>query len=157
MSETLTKELNKQLNREFYSAYLYFAMSTYFTEISLSGFAKYMKRQAKEELKHAQKIHNYLIDRGGKIEYERIEAPDASWINTLDVFEYAYNHEKYMTESIYNIYEKAKEEKDYALEVFLDSFVEEQSEEEAKFSKMIDRIKIANACECGIHTLDLEL
>lgn len=157
MIENLAKDLNKQLNKEFYSAYLYFAIATYFSEISLSGFAKYMKRQAKEELKHAQKIHNYLIDRGIKIEYERIEAPDASWINTLDAFEYAYNHEKYMTESIHNIYKQAKEEKDYSLEVFLDDFVKEQSEEEAKFSKMIDRIKIATACDCGIHTLNLEL
>ena len=116
-----------------------------------------MKRQAKEELKHAQKIHNYLIDKNAKIEYERIEAPDASWINTLDAFEYAYNHEKYMTESINSIYRQAKEENNYALEVFLDDFIKEQSEEETKFSKMIDRIKIATACDCGLHTLDLEL
>ncbi len=54
MNTKLLEGLNLQINKELYSAYLYFAMSTYFIETNMEGFAKVINEQAKEELTHAK-------------------------------------------------------------------------------------------------------
>ena len=157
MNEKLTEELNLQMNREFFSSYLYYAMNTYFKEITLDGFAKYMKKQAKEELKHAQGIHDYLIDRNAKINYSRIEAPDINWLNPLDVFEYAYKHEKFITGHLHRLHKMAEDKNDLACQIFLNGYIVEQVEEEAKFYKMIERIKTNAECNCNLNNLNIEL
>lgn len=157
MNEKLIEELNLQMNKEFFSSYLYYAMNTYFKEIALDGFAKYMKKQSKEELKHAQGIHNYLIDRSAKINYLRIEAPDTNWVNPLDVFEFAYKHEKFITEQLHKLHKLAEEENDLACQIFLNGYIVEQVEEEAKFYKMIERIKTNAECSCNLNQLNIEL
>ena len=81
MDNKLIEGLNQQINKELYSAYLYFGMSTYFLEINMEGFAKTIKNQAKEELEHAKKIYNYLITRDEKVNLFQIEAPDTNWIH----------------------------------------------------------------------------
>lgn len=149
--------LNRQINLEFYSAYLYLAMSTYFSEINMDGFAKFMKKQAKEELEHAQKIYDYLLLRDKKITYQRIEAPDTDWISALDVLDDAIEHEKTVSAKINELYRVAKETDDYATMNFLDWFVEEQLEEEEKFRILREKIKAFDECSCTLETMDREL
>lgn len=157
MNDRLCEEFNKQINKEFYSAYLYFAMSTYFSEVMLDGFAEYMKKQASEELGHAQKIHDYLIQRNAKIALLRIESPEASWVNPVDVFEDALKHEKFVTHSIHNLNKLAKEDDDVASEIFLADFIVEQVEEEYTFGKLLEKVKVASQCSCGIQRLDTKV
>lgn len=157
MNEKLTEEFNKQINREFYSAYLYFAMSTYFAEVNLDGFSKYMRKQAVEELEHAQKIHDYLILRNAKIKLERIESPEAIWVNAVNIIEEALSHEKFITHQIHNLNKASKEQNDVAAEIFLEDFITEQVEEEAKFMKLLELVKSASLCDCGMQTLDRTL
>lgn len=154
MNEKLCEEFNKQINKEFYSAYLYFAMSTYFSEILLEGFAAYMKEQASEELGHAQKIHEYLLKRNAKIELSRIESPETTWTNPVDIFEDALNHEKAVTHAILNLHKLAKEEDDAASKIFLQEFISEQVEEENTFTTLLEKVKTASQCNCGIQILD---
>lgn len=154
MNEKLTEHFNKQINREFYSAYMYFAMSTYFMETNYDGFASYMKKQAEEELGHAQKIHDYLLTRNAKITLERIEAPNATWVNPVDIFESALEHEKYVTQHIHNLVKIACDESDYAAKIFLADFVTEQVEEESTFYKILESVRIASDCPCGMRMLD---
>ncbi len=149
--------LNRQINIEFYSAYLYLAMSTYFSEINMDGFAKFMKKQAKEELEHAQKIYDYLLLRDKKITYQRIEAPDTDWISALDVLDDAIEHEKTVSAKINELYRVAKETDDYATMNFLDWFVEEQLEEEEKFRILREKIKAFDECSCTLEAMDREL
>ncbi len=154
MNEQLLQEFNNQINKEFYSAYLYFAMSTYFSEILLDGFAQYMKKQAGEELEHAQKIHDYLLRTNNKITLLRIETPEIDWVSAVDVFEDALSHEKIVTSSIHHIYKLAKEQNDYEAEIFLQYFITEQIEEEDTFSKLLEKVKVASKSDCSLHMLD---
>lgn len=154
MNTTLVEKLNKQLNNEIYSAYKYFAMATYFKQITLDGFAKYMMTQAKEELGHAQKFYEYLIMRNQKITPERIEASDINWINTLNVFEDALSHEKYVTTAITHLYEYAQSVNDHSTVIFLQDFIQEQVEEESTFQNMLDKLQSMQSCDCAIPQFD---
>lgn len=157
MDNKLIELLNQQINFEFYSAYLYLAMSTYFSEINMDGFAKFMKSQAKEELEHAQKIYDYLLLRNEKISYQRIEAPDTDWVNAQDVLNDAIEHEKMISSKIHELYKIAKELDDFATMNFLNWFVEEQLEEEEKFRVLKEKIKAFDECACTLEAMDREL
>ena len=123
----------------------------------MDGFANYMKKQAKEELGHAQRIYDYLLLRNEKITYKRIEAPETDWVNPQDVLDGALEHEKSVTAQINEIYKTAKELNDFATENFLKWFVEEQLEEEEKFRNLKDKIKAFDECSCTIEAIDREL
>lgn len=157
MDNRLIEHLNQQINFEFYSAYLYLAMSTYFSEINMDGFAKFMKSQAKEELEHAQKIYDYLLLRNEKISYQRIEAPDTDWVNPQDVLDNALKHEEFITSQIFEIAKAAKEANDFATKNFINWFIEEQLEEEDKFRKLKEKIKAFDECTCTIEAINREL
>ena len=99
MDTKLITAFNKQINHEFYSAYLYFAMSTYFNEIAMQGFCDFMKHKASQKLDSAQKIYDYLILRDEKLIFSKIEEPSVDWINVSDVFSCALSHEEFMLSS----------------------------------------------------------
>ena len=157
MNENLCAELNNQINKEFYSAYLYFAMSTYFSEIFLDGFAAFMKQQASEELGHAEKLHDFLLRTNNKITLSRIEAPESDWVNVTDVFEAALKHEKHVTSSFHHMYKMAKEQGDYETEIFLQWFITEQIEEEDTFFKLLEKVKILSKTPFGLQMFDAKL
>ena len=100
INEKVQNVLNAQINKEFYSAYLYLAMSAFFDEIGLFGFANWTKVQAREEMDHGMIIFNYIIERDGTVELSHIDSPDRDFIKPLQVFEKILEHEKYVTESI---------------------------------------------------------
>jgi ferritin len=154
MDETLAQELNQRLNDEMYSAYKYLAMSAYFSEVNLHGFAKYMSEQAKEEMEHGQRVYEYLLLRNVPVKLMNIEASNATWINPLDVFEEALAHEKNVTQKYNHFFEHAGMKKDHALMLFLKWFVEEQVEEESTFTAILEKIKAVQSCPCGIFHMD---
>ena len=157
MDNSLLEDVNTQINREFYAAYLYFAMATYFAEINMECFAKLTKNHAKEELEHAKKLYDYLILRDEKVSLSRIEAPDTNWTNPIDAINAALDHEKFVTENIHRIYKNSKEKCDCALEVFMQWFVAEQVEEEHLFQSMLDKMNYVQECSCEIVNIDREL
>lgn len=157
MDNKLIEGLNKQINKELFSAYLYFGMSAYFVETNMEGFAKIIKEQAKEEITHAKKIYNYLITRDAKIDLFPIEAPDTNWINPIDAIKSALNHEKYVTKSIEELYSISREIKDYATEIFLQWFITEQVEEEDKFRTLLEKMENVQNCDCEIIHIDRNL
>lgn len=156
-SQKMLNALNRQLNRELYSAYLYLAMASYFDNLGLKGFAHWMKVQAKEELEHAMKFYEYINDRGGRVVLEDIEAPPQEWNNITEVFEKALEHEKKVTKSIHDLVELAKQENDIATQVFLNWFVSEQVEEEKSFSEILQLLKYAGEKPQVIIALDRQL
>ncbi len=149
--------INKQINAEMYSAYLYLAMSAYFEVEGMEGFANWMKIQAQEEMTHAMKFYNYVFERGGTVELEVIEKPKASYKSSLDAFEEVLKHEKHVTSLINGLYELAVNEKDYASQSFLQWFIDEQVEEEDTAAKIIDKVKMAGDKGPGLFMLDKEL
>ena len=149
--------LNAQINKEFYSAYLYLAMSAYFDELGLKGFANWTKIQAKEEMDHGMILFNYIIERDGKIDLQTIEAPYNDFHSPLQVFEMAMEHEKTVTGSIECVANLSEEECDRATRHFIDWYISEQVEEEAQLSDVIKMIKMFGT-DCPIlYHIDKEL
>lgn len=150
-------ELNKQINKELFSSYLYMSMSAYFQSIDLLGFANWMGVQAKEELTHAQKIYDFINERTGRVVLESIEKPQTEWESPMAAFEDALKHEKFITASINDIVTASNEEKDYATQIFLQWFVTEQVEEEATATEIINKLKLMKDAPGAIFMLDREL
>ncbi len=157
LSKRMLKALNKQVNAELYSAYLYLSMAAYFESINLKGFANWMKVQAQEELTHAMKFFDYLNERGGRVELDTIEKPPTEWNSPLDAFETTYKHETNVTRMINNLVNMAMEEKDHATYNMLQWFVAEQVEEEASADEIRQQLKLIGNDGRGIMMLDREL
>jgi ferritin len=157
ISRTMEQALNKQVNREFYSAYLYLAMSSYFETVNMKGFAHWMKIQAKEEQSHALKIYDYILARGGKASLLDIEAPKAKWPSSGKVFEEVYAHEQKVTAMINGLVDLAIKEKDHASFEMLQWFVKEQVEEEEHASAILGQVLCVGDVPGHLFWLDHEL
>ncbi len=153
----MEEALNKQINEEMYSSYLYLSMSAYFESVSLTGFASWMKIQSAEEYAHAMKIYTYIIQKGGRAKLSAIAEPKQSWDTPLNVFEDTLKHEQHITACIDELVNLALELKDHATNNFLQWFVTEQVEEEANATKIIDDLKMIGNNNHGIFLLDREL
>lgn len=149
-------EMNQQIKEETFSAYLYLAMSAYFQQANLSGFAQWMEVQAMEELTHAKKFFDYVLERGGRVTLEAIGKPQDDWKSPLEAFEAAYAHEQHITERINHLMDIAVADKDYASMAMLQWFVTEQVEEEANASSIVAKLKMVSGTN-GIFYLDREL
>ncbi len=157
MNQIMLDSLNQQINEEMYSAYLYLSMVSYFNSVNLPGAAHWMMIQYKEELMHAEKIMNFIMERGSNFKLTQIKEPTNYWSSPLDAFKAALNHEKHITSCINQLYEVALREKDYSTVQFLQWFVTEQVEEEANAMQIIDDFeRIANDPK-GIFMIDREL
>ncbi len=157
ISKALEEAINKQMNREMYSSYLYLAMAAHFEDIGLAGFANWMRIQAKEENFHAMKFFNYLVERDGRVRLLDIEAPPFKWDNPVDVFKFTYEHEKVVTGLINNLMKMALDENDYASVSFLGWYVNEQVEEESSAKTMIDKLHLLGKDGATLYLLDQEL
>jgi ferritin len=157
ISKTMEQALNKQVNRELFSEYLYLSMSAYFETISLKGFAKWMRVQAREEQTHAMKIYDYIITRGGKVTLAAIEAPKNKWESAGKVFEESYAHEQKVTGMIDALVDLAIKEKDHATFEMLQWFVKEQVEEEMNASDILNQIAIVGDRPGHLFALDHQL
>ncbi len=157
ITDKMQEAFNKQINAELYSSYLYLAMSAHFETLSMKGFASWMMVQAQEELAHAMKFYNYLIERGGKVKLTNIAEPPSTWDSPLAVFEAVYAHECKVTELINNLMKIARNETDNAAEIFLQWFVTEQVEEEASADEVVQKLKLMADAPGGIFMLDREL
>lgn len=156
LKKRLEQELNNQLNAELYSAYLYLSMSAYLATINLQGFSNWMKVQFEEEQAHAMKLYSYILDRGGRVILSQIEAPKTEWNGIIDIFEDVLAHEQKVTELINNLVDASMEEKDHASVSYLQWFVNEQVEEEAGVSDILDQLKLIEGKGSGLFMLDRE-
>jgi len=157
LSQKMEESLNKQVNAELYSSYLYLSMSAYFSEINLSGCAHWMRLQAQEELSHALKLYDYINERGGRPVLESIEAPRSSWGSPTEVFENVLSHEQKVTGLINDLVDLAIQQKDHATNNFLQWFVSEQVEEEASANEVLQKIRMTGNDGGGLFMLDQEL
>jgi len=157
MDEKMVEALNSQLNAEMYSAYLYLSMGAYFEDLDLSGFANWMKVQAQEEMSHAMKIHDYIIQRGDRVLLTKIDAPQTEWNSPVNAFEHVYEHEQKVTGLINQLVNLALSLGDHATNNFLQWFVAEQVEEEESSSGVLKKVKMSNDSLSAMLMLDTEL
>lgn len=157
LSKKLIKELNKQINEEMYSAYMYRAIAAYLLDKGYAGAGSWMKVQAQEEDFHADKFYNYIITRGEKVELHAIEKPPIEYGSYLECFEASLKHEQHITARINLLTKMAREENDYSTEEFLHWYVMEQREEEENVQGVIDQIKLFGNSEASLYQLDKDL
>ncbi|MFV0366528.1 MAG: ferritin [Mangrovibacterium sp.] len=156
LTKKMLTALNEQINAELHSAYLYLSMSTWLEEKGLSGFANWMRVQYEEETAHAMKILDFVQERGERVLLTPIAAVDQNFDSVLAVFEKTLAHEQLVTSLINNLVDVASEEKDHATRNFLQWFVDEQVEEEAAASAILDDLRLLNGEGHGIFTLNRE-
>lgn len=156
MNEKVAALLNDQINKEFYSAYLYLDMSNYYDEQDLDGYANYYMVQAQEERDHALLFMKYMQSIGLKVTLDAIGKPEKEYHSVLEPLEEAARHERYVTDLINNIYHEAHQDKDYRTLKFLDWFVDEQREEEESADSMVNRYKLFGSDSRGLYLLDQE-
>lgn len=142
-SAKLETAFNDQIQKEFFSSYLYLAMAAHFEATNLPGFASWMKAQADEERSHAMKLWDYVYDRGGKVALKAIEQPPLTFGRPLDVFAQVLAHEQKVTASINALYAMTQDEGDVAAQIFLQWFVAEQVEEEKSVTDLIEQLRMS--------------
>lgn len=157
LTEKMQTALNGQLNAELYSSYLYLSMNAYFKSVNLDGFANWMYYQAQEELEHAMKFYDFILQRGGKAHLQKIEAPPIEWSSPLAVFEATLEHEQKVTGLINDLVDVAHEERDHATNIFLQWFVSEQVEEEESVGGVLEKLKLMGDAKGGLFMIDREL
>jgi ferritin len=157
IKENIQKAINEQINKEFYSAYLYLSMAEYFESRNLKGMAKWLFVQYREEISHAEKFINHINERSGNVELSHIEKPTALWNSALEAFDDAYKHEVFISESINKIAQLARTENDFATEDFLSWFVKEQVEEEEQTLDIVLKLKLIGEAGQALYMLDKEL
>jgi len=157
LTKKIQKGLSAQLNHEFYSAYLYLAMSAYCTHKDFNGAANWLKMQYEEEHMHATKIYNYLVEQGVHVSLKEIAKPPKNFGTLLNVFELSLEHEQIMSGRLNDLSDLALKEKDHATYNLLQWFVNEQVEEEASVSEIISKIKLVKKDGFGLLMIDNEL
>lgn len=157
MDKKVAALINDQINKEFYSAYLYLDFANYYGSVGLDGFENWYKIQAQEERDHAMLFFQYLENNGEKITLEAIAKPDKVFESHMDPLKAGLEHEKYVTSLINNIYEAAHEVKDFRTMQLLDWFVKEQGEEEKNASDMITKMELFGSDAKGLYMLNSEL
>ena len=156
-SKKVQAALNKQINEELYSAYAYLSMASEADRLGLPGFVNWFKMQYQEELAHADRFFNYILERDGRVELDSIAKPDIGGESALSLFEKALAHEQHITDCIFKLKDLARAESDHATDVFLEWFVNEQVEEEANARGVIDQLKMIDGNPNGLFMVDREL
>lgn len=157
LNKRVEEELIKQVNEEMFSAYLYLSMSAYFMSKNLTGFANWMRVQFQEESFHAHKMFDYIISRGGDAKLLAIAEPPHEWRDVITVFAAAYSHEQHITGRINHMMGVATEEKDFTTVQFLQWFLNEQIEEEANASGILEELKLVEGKGAALLMLDREM
>ncbi|MDD4354190.1 MAG: ferritin [Sphaerochaetaceae bacterium] len=157
MDKKVIALLNQQVNKEFFSAYLYLSFANYFENRGLSGFANWYLIQAQEERDHAMLFVKFLQNNDESLIYEAIEKPASTWENEMEVLKAGLAHEKFITDSINKIYATALDLKDFRTTQFLDWFIKEQGEEETNANELIQQAELIGKSGNGLYMLDQKL
>ena len=157
LNKTMILALNEQMNREFYSAYLYLSMSAYSAYVGLKGAANWFYVQYQEEMVHFDKFYHYVLSQGAIVELKAVKAPPSEFKSLLDMFEQTLKHERFITKSIHELVDLAMKEKDHASEVLLQWYVTEQVEEESQTNEIVQKLKFIGDAKGGLLILDHQL
>lgn len=157
LNKKIEAAMNDQLQAELQSAYVYLGMSAFAESASFPGMGLWLRAQWEEELAHAMKFYNFILDRGSNVQLKVLDAPAAEYKDMLDVFEQALEHERSVTRSINDLYALVAEEKDFASQAWLDWFATEQVEEEKSVGQIVDDLRRIGDRGDGLYVLDKAL
>ncbi len=157
LDKKVVELLNQQINKEFYSSYLYLDFSNYYYDNGLDGFGNWFKVQMQEENAHAMLFVQYLQNNGESVILEAIDKPAVQLTDAKTVLEETLKHEQYVTSLIHNLYDAAYSVKDFRTMQFLDWFVKEQGEEEKNADDLIKKFTLFGNDPKSLYMLDNEL
>ncbi|MCC6711868.1 MAG: ferritin [Candidatus Dadabacteria bacterium] len=157
LSKEIQDALNDQIKNEYFASFTYLSMAAHCESLNLTGFAKWLRKQSQEEIQHAMKLFDYIVDRDGQVVLQGIEKPQSKFKSLTDIFQQALDHEREVTGMINKLYEKAISENDHATAVELQWFIHEQVEEEKSATEILDRLKFAGDNSSAILLLDSQL
>ncbi|NIV36088.1 MAG: ferritin [Anaerolineae bacterium] len=157
LSQAMQDAINEQIKNELYSAYLYLSMSAHCESDGMSGCARWMRAQSQEEVEHAMKFFDFVNERGGRVTLHAIDQPPTEFDSLLAIFKETLEHERKVTAMIHGLYQLALEEKDYAAQVMLHWFIEEQVEEESSATQILDTLEMIGDKGHALIMLDREL
>ena len=157
LSKSLQDAVNDQIQKEYYSSYLYLAMSAQLEVQNLPGAAKWTRLQSQEELAHALKLFDHVVDRGGRVTLGAIQQPPPEYGSALQLFEQVLTHEQQVTASIHALYALAVKDQDYPAQVMLQWFVTEQVEEEKSATQVVEQLKAIGESKASLLLLDRHL
>ncbi len=157
LNKEVSKLLNEQITKEFYSAYLYMDMANYYSEHSLDGFENWFFIQMQEERDHALLFRQFILNNGEAVILDAIDAPKQNYSNFRDPLVLAYEHEQTVTASINHIYDVAYQVKDFKTMQFLDWFLKEQVEEEKNSDDNVKKYDLFAGDPKGLYLLDSEM
>lgn len=157
ISDKINNTLNEQINKEFYSGYLYLSMSAHLKELGLLGFASWLRIQAKEEVEHGLKIFDYIINSNSFVTLKQIKTPEFEFNGIISIFNLIYEHEKSITQAIMEVALVAEEECDRTTLTFIDWFIAEQIEEEEAVKNIIKKLELFGDDKASLYLLDKEL
>jgi len=150
----LEKALNDQINLEFSSAYAYLGMAAYFEQTAFAGFARWMRLQSDEEVRHARKFFDYIVERNGKVLLKAIPEPKLDYKSPLEAFQTSLVHEQKVSAAICGLFEVAQNEKEYPTLSFLKWFLDEQVEEEKTVTDFIAKLELVGQNHNGLYQID---
>ncbi len=157
MDKKVHELLNQQINKEFYSAYLYLDFANYFKAKGLDGFANWYMIQAQEERDHAMLFYTYLQNENQVVTLDAIAKPEKAFESHMDVLKAGLEHEQYVTSLINDIYGVAYDVRDFRTMQFLDWFVKEQGEEETNANALISKMELFGSDPKSLYMLNQEL
>ena len=157
ISKEIQDALNEQIKNEYFSSYTYLSMAAYCESINMGGFANWMRLQSHEELGHAMRLFDYVLNRDGRVVLQTIGKPQTKFKSLKEMFEIVLDHEREVTGMINNLYEQAISENDHATTVELQWFIQEQVEEEKTAQEILDKLKLAGDSGSALLILDTQL
>ncbi len=157
ISDTMCDAINRHINAEFYSSYLYLSMSAFCDSIDLPGFAHWMRVQSREEYDHAIRLLDYVQDRDGRVALLPVEQPPIEFDSVEQVMEATLAHERHVSDLINGLYALAAQDGDFATQVMLQWFVNEQVEEEKTARDVIAALRMVQGHSDALLLLDRDM
>ena len=139
----VSKILNEQIEKEFYSSNLYLAMAIWCDGKGFEGSSQWLYDQAEEERMHGFKFIHYLVDVDEKAVVPALKKPPVNFKDIKTLFDMVLKHEEFISDSINEIVKICYQANDYRTMNWIQYFVQEQIEEESTARTIIDKLKLA--------------
>jgi ferritin len=144
ISKKCAQAINTQINREFFSAFLYLAMAKDATAKGFKGASNWFTIQ-------------FMEDQGAKVVLSAMDAPKTEWADLLEMFKDALAHENKVTAWIGELAALAAAEKDFATQNMLQWFINEQVEEESNAHDVIWMLEMSAGSKGALFMADKQL
>ena len=142
LNKKIEAALNEQIEKEAFSSALYLAMASWAEVKGMAGVADWFYVQSDEERLHMLKFARYANERGGQALIPALKQPKKDFVSAKKAFEEVLKHEQFISASINDIVALCVSEKDFTTQHWLQWFVNEQIEEEANATRILDKLNL---------------